>query len=161
MRLLDEWLEDVTGDNLLIDESESGLEHEARNNLWSFSISSDQAQTLTKGDIKAFLDAVVEARRQQIMRMPDGRHSMTFYCWYDEQAIQLRFSLVSTSHGRLPFHTDIEVCKDLDYVAARFLTSPNHDGLPMSKFKPQPTAGNQEVEATAPASLQVWTKRLP
>lgn len=86
---------------------------------------------------------------------------MTFYCWHDEQASQLRFSLVSASHGRLPFHTDIEVCKDLDYVAARFLTSSDHDGLPMSEFEPQLKAGNQEVEAMAPASLQVWTKRLP
>jgi len=39
----------------------------------------------------------------------NARQGMIFYCWHDRQARQLRFSLVSSAHGRLPFACEIEV----------------------------------------------------
>ena len=51
----DSWFKEVADDTLVIDETEIGIEHEAQENLWSFSISADQARALTKTNIRAFL----------------------------------------------------------------------------------------------------------
>jgi len=41
---------------------------------------------------------------------------MIFYCWHDFQVRQLRFSLVSKSHGRLPFGCETKQTTDLSSV---------------------------------------------
>ena len=161
MSIFGDWFKEVSSDILVIDETESGLEIEARNNLWSFSISSDQIQGLTKFDVTVFLEDVIESRRQQIIQQFSGQHSMIFYCWHDEQAGQLRFSLVSVSHGCLPFHAHVEVRDKLEYIAERFLLSPYHEGLPIDEFKPQVEESSQGIGTRLPKTLQVWTKRLP
>lgn len=38
---------------------------------------------------------------------------MTFYCWHDVQMRAIRFSLVSSSHGRLPFGCATRTVDDL------------------------------------------------
>ena len=100
-------------------------------------------------------------RRQQIKQVSGEKRPMTFYCWYDEQANHLRFSLVSASHGRLPFGIQVEKCKNLDDIVEHFLNSTYHNGLPVSDFETHPSKGQQDEFAMAPDRLQVWTKRLP
>jgi hypothetical protein len=63
---------------------------------------------------------------------------MLLYCWHDGQADQLRLSLVSMSHGQLPFSGSIERVADLSLVVQAFLDS---------------------AEPRSP--LPVWTTALP
>ncbi|WP_242607271.1 hypothetical protein [Comamonas thiooxydans] len=42
---------------------------------------------------------------------------MLFYCWHDAQTRQLRFSLVSSTHGRQPFGCAISPSAELAAVA--------------------------------------------
>ena len=159
MNPFDEWLAEAAGDSLLVDETEGGFRREAHDNCWSFSITPEQAQGLTQADVTAFIDAVVEARRRQLMRMPSG-HFMTFYCWHDEQASQLRFSLVSASHGGLPFGAHLEECRELGLIVGLFLVAPHHNGIPLSEFGPLQEGVETEAIAVTPTPLKVWAKRL-
>ncbi len=46
---------------------------------------------------------------------------MRFYCWYDAQADQLRFSLISASSHSLPFECRLEQVADLGMVVGDLL----------------------------------------
>ena len=50
-----------------------------------------------------------------------GNPPMYFYCWHDAQVRQLRFSLVSAWHGRLPFACAIDETATLAAVAERIV----------------------------------------
>lgn len=47
---------------------------------------------------------------------------MIFYTWFDEQASQLRFSLISDLHEKLPFRSEI-IWTDLPTLINMFLNS--------------------------------------
>ncbi|MCI1050217.1 MULTISPECIES: hypothetical protein [Stenotrophomonas] len=92
--LLESWFQFATEDALVMD-----LEHinaEARGNLCAFSPPAEV--TLDVEQVVAFLHRVAAHRSAQI-----AGHAMTFYCWHDMLVRQLRLSLVSSEHGRLPF----------------------------------------------------------
>ena len=82
------------------------IHHEALANMWSFSPDDDAASDLRPEDLARFVGQVLEARRRRLVA--DGHAAMLFYCWHDAQTRQLRFSLVSAAHGRLPFRIALQ-----------------------------------------------------
>ncbi len=115
-----EWLPEVAADEIIIEPS--SIVAEARGNLWSFSITSTQAAALHPSHVTSFVLAVAETRSRYLLA--HGATAMLFYCWHDEQAAQLRFSLVSAEHGYLPFGCSIDPAGKLESVVASFLNSP-------------------------------------
>ncbi|WP_312586759.1 hypothetical protein [Comamonas terrigena] len=82
------------------------IHHEALANMWSFSPDDDAASDLRPEDVAHFVGQVLEARRRRLVA--EGYAAMLFYCWHDAQTRQLRFSLVSAAHGRLPFRIALQ-----------------------------------------------------
>ena len=144
-----EWLPEVAADEVIIEPFD--IVAEARGNLWSFSVTSAQAAALRPAHVASFVRSVAEARSRQLSAR--GLKAMHFYCWHDEQVAQLRLSLVSAVHGRLPFTCSIEPVADLESVVASFLDSPYHDGIPL--------AVGPEVANDPDRALLVWVLRLP
>jgi hypothetical protein len=99
-----EWLQLARSDEIVVDNSD--INREAQGNLWVFSPPDDQLERLDTEAVMRFVDEVIRSRHAVLSdgRLPD----MTFYCWHDHQARQLRFSLVSSSHGRLPFACEVK-----------------------------------------------------
>jgi len=93
------WLQQAAGDAIVIDGED--MLHEARSNLWAFSPREDQHAGLDAESVAWFVATVADSRQAALRAQ--GLPAMTFYCWHDGQARQLRFSLVSSAHGRLPF----------------------------------------------------------
>ncbi|WP_414496432.1 hypothetical protein [Stenotrophomonas maltophilia] len=92
--LLETWFQSASEDALVMD-----LEYintEARGNLCTFSPPAEV--TLDVEQVVAFIDRVAAHRSAQV-----AGHAMTFYCWHDMKVRQLRLSLVSSVHGKLPF----------------------------------------------------------
>ncbi|WP_256079944.1 hypothetical protein [Massilia sp. YIM B04103] len=106
------WLAQAKDDEIVIDSSD--INHEARENMWRFSPFEDEASTISAEDVVEFIRQVIEARRMKLR----GKE-MLFYCWHDFQCRQLRFSLVSRSHGRLPFACQVSETNDLSAIANR------------------------------------------
>ena len=111
----------------------------------------------TIADVEAFAADVADARRRWLAARRVA--PMVLYWWHDRQAGQLRFSLVSAAHGRLPFACRVPPAADFRTIARAWLTSPYLDGIPWSETGPV-SADAAEGDAE-PASLAVWSLRLP
>lgn len=110
---LDRWLSMARDDVVAIDAAD--ILHEAQANMWSFSPHDDAPQDISTAGLVHFITQIMAARQQQLTAQPP----MLFYCWHDAQARQLRFSLVSATHGRLPFGCATNPAATLAAIAER------------------------------------------
>ena len=79
---------------------------------------------------------------------------MLFYCWHEAQTRQLRFSLVSAAHGRLPFGCAIDPGAELASIAADIV---NQDWLNAEWGQ----AGPDDICEGPALSLAVFVAHLP
>ncbi len=151
-------LAEVTEDSIYIGSSEADLDEELRLNMWSISITGEQAKTLTEDDFLAFIAEVLLDRRQQVK---GADHGMIFYLWFDEMACQLRFNLISDFHLHLPFECRLEQVHTPVLIVREFLESAYHDGIPFREV--QEIEQNDEVSALNPAQfvLPVYVEMIP
>ncbi len=129
--VLARWLEEVRASpGITIDAA--NINREAIDNLWCFSPSDVEAPTLDVPALLAFVQAVLVWLGQQLQGLAVS--PMCFYVWHDVQARQLRFSLVSASHGFLPFRCEwqqaplIQVLESVvqgDWMNSDLLTAPD------------------------------------
>lgn len=154
----EEWLGEVaSAQTELLTE---GINDEALANLWSFSLSAEQASICSVEYLETFIRDIVEARRKELRARLIPPNTVVFYCWHDEMAAHLCFSLVRTIYGRLPFRYQPVVVPDIRQIVTAFLHSPHHDGIPWSEFDASSAAPEQEAEPAIPP-LEVWTTLLP
>jgi hypothetical protein len=153
--LLETWLADVVGDHIVI--HPSARHEEAHANCWSFSMSSSDASQLSPGDLVAFVEAVVASRSAKLIDLGCSKRTMEFYCWFDEQACQLRFSLVSWSSLGLPFECRVRPVPTVLSIVDRFRRSLYHDGIPMNHL----VAASFKSPDPEMSDLDVWSKLLP
>jgi len=112
-----EWLAEVASAAVVVRPDD--IIAEARGNLWTFGLDDEQRTAVTPAAAEEFVRAVVAARARWLAER--GAESMQFYCWYDAQAGQLRFSLVSAAHSTLPFTCLIDPAANLSTVIRGFL----------------------------------------
>jgi hypothetical protein len=148
-------LPDVAADAVVVDPD--NIAAEAHGNQWSFSITLEEAAAVSIADVEAFAAAVAEARSAWLSAR--GAGPMVLYWWHDEQAGQLRFSLVSAAHGRLPFECHVIPAASVRVIAQAWLTSPYREGIPWSATR-RVAAGEEDTEQP-PLNLPVWSLRLP
>ncbi|MCC7634233.1 hypothetical protein [Stenotrophomonas rhizophila] len=106
-RLLEEWFQFAVEDPLVIDSD--CINTEATGNMCSFSQAGRSVPE--PGALVAWIQRIAAHRATQL-----HGHAVTFYYWHDMQARQLRLSLVSRSHGRLPFGCHHVETPDIDSV---------------------------------------------
>lgn len=107
------WLRMVSHDEDLVISTER-LNDEATSNMWYFSPSDDVCHEMDAHQVESFVRQVIENRRSLLRKLSSPE--MVFYCWHDAVARQLRFSMVSACHGRLPFSCDLHATADLHEV---------------------------------------------
>ncbi|MBR7634477.1 hypothetical protein [Janthinobacterium lividum] len=127
------------------------INHEAMTNMWSFSPTDEETPQIHAADIVAFIGELIAARSSALVG-----EEMLFYCWHDAQCRQLRFSLVSRSHGRLPFRSEVRETQDLSLIADRVVNGDwrNED------FMQAPSEEGDEQEQ-APFILPVFVTPVP
>lgn len=112
--VLSKWFEMAKDDEVVVDAKR--INHEANSNVWNFSPREDEMEGITPETLAQFVEAVMEARREWLLSRSISTASMLFYCWHEFQDRQFRFSLVSASHGKLPFGCQTEETGDLRRV---------------------------------------------
>jgi hypothetical protein len=153
-----EWLAEVAAAAVIVDPGD--IAAEAHGNQWSFSISAETAAAMTVADVETFAAGVAEARRDWLAARRAG--PMVLYWWHDRQAGQLRLSLVSAAHGRLPFGACVTPAASLRVIAEEWLKSPYLEGIPWAETRPVTASEKDEWEAEpSQLSLPVWSLRLP
>ncbi|MFC8688881.1 hypothetical protein [Brevibacillus porteri] len=123
-------LEDIVYDSLFIGGHKDDLNKEISSNMWSISLSMQLASQFTVSDFMNFFHKVIENRQEQIFKS-NSDHGMLLYVWFDWQASQLRFNLISQIHKRLPFSGKIEILDELEPIINEFIDFPYHDGIPI------------------------------
>ena len=146
-----EWLADVASDAVVVRPDD--VDAEARGNLWSFALSPEQSAAVSAADVEAFAVGVAEGRRAWLSARDAG--PMVLYWWHDAQAGQLRFSLVSAAHGRLPFGHEVVPAASLAAVASDWLGSPHLHGIAWGEVRP--LAPDEVPAEPRPAALPVWS----
>ena len=158
------WLTMAKDDLVEIDPD--NINHEAISNMWSFSPTDEETPQIHAAEIVEFIEELIAARSSALVG-----EEMLFYCWHEAQCRQLRFSLVSRSHGRLPFRCELRETQDLALIAERvvngdwrnehYMQAPSDDGdeqeaasfvLPV--FVVAVPQESKRQEARGPASFQ-------
>lgn len=116
---LQTWLDELDDEVVLL--HSSNLNSEANHNIVTFGISEDNLREWGLESINNFILACRDMYATRTNSIP-----MQFYCWFDQQAGQLRISAVSSEHNKLPFGCQLNVC-DLSEVMQGFLN--NNNGL--------------------------------
>lgn len=142
------WLDIVAADDDILC---ADINHEAISNMWCFSPQEDESPDITTSGVEKFLLQAIENRRSLVRahHLPE----MLFYCWHDAQTRQLRFSMVSASHGRLPFGCSLRQTDDLRPVVNAVV----HDWLNSSQGDQH---GKTASKAARPFTLTVFVTPL-
>lgn len=148
-KILKTWLEMAQDDEVLVDPDD--INQEARTNMWSFSPTDEETPQIEAADIVEFICQVIAARRSALKG-----EDMLFYCWHDAQCRQLRFSLVSRSHGRLPFRCEVRETQDLTLIADRVV-----NGDWRNEHYMQAPSEEGDAQEPAPFILPVFVVPVP
>lgn len=153
--LIRSWFEDAVDGAVVFDVRD--INAEANRNLRYFDVPPGMAAPPDVTDVEAFVANVVEARRHHLQSLESS--SVAMYWWHDELAGQLRYSLVSASHRRLPFAARVKQVESVGSIAAEWLSSPWLHGIPFEHL-------SCETELKPPRrerryTVRVWSVLLP
>lgn len=109
---------DIVSDKLYFGIKEDDLNEEISNNMWCLSIPEEIKKECTIEDLNNLFIKITNNRKSQVIKK---NHSMKFYLWYDEQAFQLRFNIISSYHQKLPFGIDYVIINNINKIFDNFL----------------------------------------
>lgn len=75
---------------------------EIYHNMWCISLEGNLTESITLEQLKHFVDKLIENREQQLKDVSFSK-SAVFYMWFDQQALQLRFNVITGGITSLPF----------------------------------------------------------
>lgn len=110
----------IIDDEILITHDPSRQQDEIYCNMWCIMLSSDYAQKKPRKDIIAFFDYLINAL-QKAINAQEIRGPITIYSWYDGQAAQLRYNILSGKVENLPFGCSLNLVDNPDVVVDSFL----------------------------------------
>lgn len=148
-------------DDVINDPLNIGVDEEESKNTWCLGMSSERARTTPTAELVHFLEAVVQDRDRQLRARYGNKHPMLFYCWVDEMAGQLRFSLISGENPRPPFGCDINIVSNSTIIVEQFLHLTTLDGIPWSELHEVSPDEEEDEEEPPRYVLDVWTQQLP
>ena len=105
----------LTGDRSLIKE-------EISHNMWVLSFSDNLINRLEVQDLEEFLSQLLKKRTVQLMQLYQNQ-SATFYFWFDKQASQLRFNIISGSNAPLPFGCKLILLDSPESILKDFIST--------------------------------------
>jgi hypothetical protein len=108
----------ISGQEFLLDE-------EIDINMWAMAFNSDLVQRITTEVLILFLSELLQKRRCQIVQISNIK--VLFYMWFDKQALQLRFNLISGANGSsLPFGCKINILDSPNSIFESFIAVARH-----------------------------------
>ena len=142
------WYAEIISQEVVVSPNDIGAE--ASGNLRALSLTPQEAASLAAQDVNSTVNVAIAALAEQLAARDTG--PMLFYCWHDDQAAQLCFSLVSAAHHCLPFRCEVNRVADVETIVAAFLASHYHGGIPWAELS---ETGPMEVD-TPRTALPVW-----
>jgi hypothetical protein len=107
---------------------------ETATNMWCVSFDDNILESFSKEQFEEFVVAIIENRKQQITQMYNSLPS-TFYMWFDEMAVQLRFNILSGHAIQLPFGCHVEIVDSIESIWQEFKDSRHQEGISWSELE--------------------------
>ncbi len=120
MKKLQDYMNEIFDDEIYISGKTTNLKEEIKQNTWGIGL---PIPLLKKTTIDMLLDIVkqlLKKREQQILLL-NVKTIATFYLWFDELALQLRFNLISGQQTKLPFNCDLKIIDKPNEILKDFL----------------------------------------
>lgn len=96
-------------------------EEEIYYNMWCISLEANIIGSITFEQLKIFVDKLVKSREQQLKDTYSSKNAI-FYIWFDKQALQLRFNIL-TEITPLPFGCKLQLLTAPDSILTSFITT--------------------------------------
>jgi hypothetical protein len=94
---------------------------EIYHNMWCVSLEKNLIESVTLEQLKSFVDKLIGNRELQLKDSNRSR-SVVFYMWFDQQALQLRFNII-TDVNSLPFGCKIQLHTTCESILSNFLNT--------------------------------------
>jgi len=114
-------LDEIIAEPIFVGDSVDDLKEEINVNMWWIGATAEVLETLSVNEILDFIVQLTDNRREK-MRQANTDHGMYFYLWFDDQAGQLRFNLISDFHTDLPFGATLNIIDTPVAIVGDFLT---------------------------------------
>jgi hypothetical protein len=95
---------------------------EINHNMWCISLRSDFIKNIKLEQLKYFVNKLIENREQQLKNM-NFYKSAIFYMWFDLQALQLRFNIITGDAGSLPFRCKVRLHTASELILNNFINT--------------------------------------
>lgn len=95
---------------------------EIYHNMWCISLGGHLIETITFDQLKYFIDKLIENRQQQFKNI-NVHKGAVFYMWFDQQALQLRFNIITGDVQSLPFGCKIRLNNEFEAIVNNFINT--------------------------------------
>ena len=93
---------------------------EIYHNMWCIGLEDDLIKSITCKELKHVVNRLIENRQQQLKHI-NFHKNVVFYMWFDQQALQLRFNIISGDETKLPFGCKVQLVNDFESILNNFM----------------------------------------
>ena len=136
------------------------MDEEIYANMWALTFSVKVIKGLKIEDLKEFLNKLIEKRSLQLSLI-DAKLKATFYLWFDQQALQLRFNLICDRSDNLPFSCMINQLKDPNLILQNFIVTTKRAFFEHEVFEVIDLGSADEDDEENTYELDVYVVNLP
>lgn len=90
-------------------------------NMWCLSFTPEFFKELEHDKLVSFFKTLIETRGIQL-RATEFKKPLTFYLWFDEQALQLRFNIIPGEATSLPFGCTVNKVDSIEPILNKFFS---------------------------------------
>lgn len=150
--------QEIINQQLLLSGDSFHIYEEIDHNMWCISVIDTYDRTHLFTQLSQFLTLLLENRLRQVREAPCV-DSATFYLWFDEQAGQLRFNIISGSIVNLPFGCQLRIVKNPAEILAQYVSSSSFIGYDELEIVDKKDISDAEwdVDEQEPYVLDVFT----
>jgi len=135
---------------------------EIYHNMWCISLEGDLIENIKLEQLKYFVDKLIENREQQLKDI-SLRKSVVFYVWFDQQALQLRFNVITGDVNSLPFGCKVHLDDTSESILNNFINTARDvakSGDQIQFFNSEDWEDEDEEEDEEEYILDVFVKKL-
>lgn len=95
---------------------------EIYHNMWCISLKNDLVESIVLSQLEHFVDKLILHKEQQLNNI-NFHKNVVFYMWFDQQALQLRFNIITGDTKSLPFKCKLCLHSEAKYILNNFVTT--------------------------------------
>jgi hypothetical protein len=109
----------IINDSLCLSGDQS---EEIYHNMWCITLEDNFIKSIKIQQLEHFISNLIENRKQQLKHI-NYKKNVVFYMWFDQQALQLRFNIITGDAKSLPFGCTVRLNNTFESILNNFITT--------------------------------------